>query len=126
MTNEVFKIMQAQIFDGWGTFDVIDSRTNTCVGKIKRKYVMSEFVSDEYFILDPNGQQIGRIAEGVGRGLARKYMPLGGLVPEHVSVEFYGKEVARIISSSRSSEIAGRSTAIGCRRRLIDGHCWAA
>jgi hypothetical protein len=113
MTNEVFKIMQAQIFDGWGTFDVIDSRTNTCVGKIKRKYLMSGFVADEYFILDPNGQQIGRIAEGVGRGLARKYMPLGGLVPEHVAVEFYGQEVARI---NQQFKIIGDSWEVDCNR----------
>ena len=113
MTNEVFKIKQAQIFDGWGTFDVIDSGTNTCVGKIKRKYLMSGLVADEYFILDPNGQQIGRIAEGVGRGLARKYMPLGGLVPEHVAVEFYGQEVARI---NQQFKIIGDSWEVDCNR----------
>ncbi len=113
MGNEVFKIMQAQIFDGWGTFDVIDSRTNVCVGKIKRKYLMSGFVSDEYFILDPNGQQIGRIAEDIGRGLARKYMPLGDLVPEHVALEFYGQEVARI---KQQFKIIGDTWEVDCSR----------
>jgi hypothetical protein len=74
---------------------------------------MSGLVSDEYFILDPNGQQIGRIAEGIGRGLARKYMPLGGLVPEHVSLEFYGQEVARI---NQQFKIIGDSWEVDCSR----------
>jgi len=113
MSTEVFKIHQEQIIDGWGTFAVMDSRTNVCVGKIKRQYLMSGIVSDEYFILDANGQQIGRIAEGIGRGLARKYIPLGGLVPEQVAVEFYGQQVAQI---DQQFKIIGDVWAVDCTR----------
>lgn len=95
MNTEVFKIRQEQIVDVWGTFAIIDSATDACVGKLKRR-AMSQISKDEYLLLDPSGQQIGRVAESSGRGLARKYMPGGGLVPEHVSVEFYGREVAEI------------------------------
>jgi uncharacterized protein YxjI len=95
MSSETFRIKQEQIVDTWGTFDVIDSATEVCVGKMRRR-VKSSVTSDEYLILDPSGQQIGRVVESSGRGLARRYMPGGGLVPEHVAIEFYGKEVAEI------------------------------
>lgn len=126
MSTEVFKIHQEQIFDGWGTFAVIDSRTNLCIGKIKRQYLKSELFADEYFLLDANGQQIGRIAEGTGRGLARKYMPLGGLVPEQVAVEFYGQQVAQIKQQFKIIGDSWRSIATGYRRSSIEGHCWDA
>jgi uncharacterized protein YxjI len=95
MSTEIFKIKQEQIVDMWGTFAIIDSATDVCVGKLKRQ-AMSQIGKDEYLLLDSSGQQIGRVAESSGRGLARKYMPGGGLVPEHVTVEFYGQEVAEI------------------------------
>lgn len=95
MSSEVFRVKQEQIVDTWGTFGVIDSATNVCLGKLRRR-IKSSVTSDEYLILDPFGQQIGRVVESSGRGLARRYMPGGGLVPEHVAVEFYGKEVAEI------------------------------
>ena len=95
MSAEVFRIKQEQIVDMWGTFAIIDSATDICVGKLQRR-AMSQIGKDEYLLLDPNGQQVGRVAESTGRGLARKYMPGGGLVPEHVTVEFNGQEIAEI------------------------------
>lgn len=95
MTAELFRIQQEQIMDMWGTYAVIDSRSNVCVGKVKRS-IMSGLGPDEWYFLDPQGQQVGRIVEGTGRGLARKYIPLGGLIPEHVKLEFYGQQVAEI------------------------------
>lgn len=95
MTAELFRIQQEQILDAWGTFAVIDSATNTVVGKVRRS-ILSGIGADEWHILEPNGQQIGRIIEGTGRGLARKYLPLGGLIPEQVKLEFYGQQVGEI------------------------------
>jgi uncharacterized protein YxjI len=112
MSNELFKIHQEQIVDAWGTFAVIDSATNVCIGKIKRQ-VWSELAVDEYLILDPNGQQIGRIAETSKRGLARKYLPGGGLVPERVYVESYGQEIAEI---KQQFKIVGDAWEIDCCR----------
>ena len=95
MSSELFKIKQEQVVDAWGTFAVIDSATEACVGKLKRKG-MSQISKDEYLLLDPYGQQIGRVAESSGRGLARKWIPGAAIVPEHVGVEFNGREVAQI------------------------------
>lgn len=36
MTTDLFRIQQEQIMDMWGTFAVIDSATNACVGKLRR------------------------------------------------------------------------------------------
>ena len=95
MSTEVFRVKQEQIVDTWGTFGILDSASGVVVGKLRRR-IVSSVAKDEYQILDPSGQQIGRVAESAGRGLTRRYMPGGGLVPEHVAVEFYGKEVAEI------------------------------
>jgi uncharacterized protein YxjI len=112
MSQELFRIMQRQILDVWGTFAVIDSPTNVCVGMIKRS-ISSALLEDEYYILDPNGQQIGRVIERTGRGLARKYVPLGGLIPEQVKVEFYGQQVAEI---KQQFKIIGDIWELDCTR----------
>jgi uncharacterized protein YxjI len=112
MTQELFKIKQQQILDIWGTFAVIDTPTNICVGMIKRS-ISSALLEDEYYILDGRGQQIGRVIERTGRGLARKYVPLGGLIPEQVKVEFYGQQVAEI---KQQFKIIGDIWEVDCTR----------
>jgi hypothetical protein len=96
MSQEIFRIQQDQIMDMWGTFSVIDTSTGACVGKLRREALVSGFYKDQYQLLDPSGRQIGKVAERAGRGLVRKYVPFGNLVPEQVVVEFYGREVAEI------------------------------
>lgn len=112
MTQELFRIKQRQIVDTWGTFAVIDTPTEVCVGMIKRS-ISSAILEDLYYILDPNGQQIGSVIERTGRGLARKYVPLGGLIPEQVKVEFYGQQVAEI---KQQFKIIGDIWEIDCTR----------
>ncbi|MDD1746736.1 MAG: hypothetical protein LUQ16_03135 [Methanomassiliicoccales archaeon] len=95
MTTEVFRIQQENIMDAWGTFAVIDSPTGHVVGKIRRR-ITSNYVWDEFQLLDANGTQFGKIEESAGRGLARKYVPFGGLVPEHVGLEVNGQRICDI------------------------------
>jgi hypothetical protein len=98
MSQELFRIGQQQIMDMWGNFGVIDSHTNAILGYIKRKALMSGFVKDEWDIFNAANQQIGRIYEETGRGLARKYTPfgVGKLIPEKTTLELYGRPVAEI------------------------------
>ncbi len=113
MTNEVFRIKQANIGDAWGTFAVIDSATEACVGKLRRKALKSGLFADEYFILDSMDNQIGRISERAGRATMRRWMPGGGLVPEQVVVEFNGQEVAEI---KQQFKVIGDSWEVDCSR----------
>ena len=96
MNHELFRIAQAQIIDMWGKFDVIDSDTNSPVGYFRRKALKSSFISDEWEIYDKNNQIIGRLAERTGRGLARKYVPGGKLIPEKITMELNGQPVVQI------------------------------
>lgn len=112
MSSELFRIKQEQIMDMWGTFAIIDSTTGVCVGKLRRK-AMSQIGKDEYLLLDYMGQQVGRVAESSGRGLARKYLPGGGLVPEHVFVEFSGQQVAEI---KQQFKVIGDVWEVDCSR----------
>jgi uncharacterized protein YxjI len=112
MTQELFRIKQTQILDIWGTFAVIDTPTNQVVGMIKRS-ISSALLEDEYYILDPYGRQIGKVMERTGRGLARKYVPLGNLIPEQVLVEFYGQTVAEI---KQQFKIIGDIWEVDCSR----------
>lgn len=96
MSQELFRISQAQIIDYWGKFDVIDSTTNIFLGYFRRKGMMSTFVSDEWEIYNIHNQMVGRLIEGTGRGLARKYIPFGKLIPEKITMELNGKPVVQI------------------------------
>jgi uncharacterized protein YxjI len=96
MSQELFRVMQAQIIDVWGKFDVIDTATNIPLGYFRRKGLMSTFISDEWELYNMNNQMIGRIAEGTGRGLARKFIPGGDLIPEKMTMELNGYPVVQI------------------------------
>ncbi len=111
MTQEVFRIKQENIGDAWGTFDIIDSATEMVVGKLRRKALKSGLFADEYFILDPMNNQIGRVAERAGRATARRWLPGGDLVPEHVAVEFNGREVTEI---KQQFKIIGDTWEVDC------------
>jgi uncharacterized protein YxjI len=112
MTRELFWIHQEQVLDAWGTFAVVDTAANVCVGKIRRN-VMSNFLADEYHLLDPFGNAIGRVYEESGRGFLRKYVPMGGLVPERVKVELYGQPVTEIRQQFR---VIGDEWDVDCSR----------
>jgi uncharacterized protein YxjI len=96
MAQELFRIKQAQIIDAWGKFDVIDSATDMLLGYFRRKALKSAFVSDEWELYDMNDQMIGRLEEGTGRGLMRKYVPGGKLIPEKITMKLNGKPVVQI------------------------------
>lgn len=113
MSSELFRIKQEQVMDMWGTFAVIDSPTGAVVGKLRRQALSSGVYKDEYMLLDPYGQAVGRVAERAGRGLARKYVPLGNLVPEQLVVEFNGQQVAEI---KQQFKIIGDIWEVDCSR----------
>lgn len=113
MTTELFRIQQEQVMDMWGTFAVVDSATGTCVGKLRRQALKSGFFKDEYLLLDAYGQAVGKVAERAGRGLARKYIPLGNLVPEQLVIEFQGQQVAEI---KQQFKIIGDIWEVDCSR----------
>jgi uncharacterized protein YxjI len=113
MTSEIFRIKQEQVMDMWGTFAIIDSGTNTVIGKLRRQALTSGVFKDEYLLLDANGNAVGRVAERGGRGLARKYLPGGSLVPEQLVVEFYGQQVAEI---KQQFKVIGDIWEVDCSR----------
>lgn len=113
MSSELFRIKQEQVMDMWGTFAVIDSTTDAVVGKLRRQALSSGFYVDEYMLLDAYGNAVGRVAERSGRGLARKYVPLGNLVPEQLVVEFNGQQVAEI---KQQFKVIGDIWEVDCSR----------
>ncbi len=113
MSSELFRIQQEQVMDMWGTFAVVDSVTGAVVGKIRRQALTSGVFKDEYLLLDAYGNAVGRVAERAGRGLARKYVPLGNLVPEQLVVEFHGQQVAEI---KQQFKVIGDIWEVDCSR----------
>lgn len=113
MSSELFRIQQEQIMDMWGTFAVVDSATEAVVGKIRREALSSGFYKDAYVLLDQYGNAVGKVAERAGRGLARKYVPLGNLVPEQLVVEFGGQQVAEI---KQQFKVIGDIWEVDCSR----------
>jgi len=97
LSDELFKIQQEQIFDAWGSFSIIDSKTNRKLGSIKREWASSAFFKDKYEVYDENNTLIGAIEETSGaRAMARKYLPGGALVPEEMTFSLSGQKVATI------------------------------
>ncbi len=86
MAQELFQIRQTQILDIWGTFAIVDSSTNAILGYIRRRALSSSLVADQWEMRDPYNNLVGEIKESTGRGLARKYVPGGGLIPEKLTM----------------------------------------
>jgi uncharacterized protein YxjI len=96
MSYELFRIQQQQILDVVGNFAVIDSANNVIIGYVQRD-VWSVVGRDTWDIQNAYKQSIGKITEkSLGRALTRKYMPMGGLVPEKMQVELNGQVVAEL------------------------------
>ncbi len=96
MKQELFRIKQQEIIDLWGNFALIDSATEQPIGYIRRKAAKSTFAWDEWEMYDANNQLIGKIEESKGRGLMRKYMPGGKLIPEKMTISLGGRPVAEV------------------------------
>lgn len=96
MARELFQIRQTQILDIWGTFAIVDSATNAILGYILRRALTSSFVADEWKMRDPYNNLVGEIKESTGRGLARKYIPGGGLIPEKLTMTLGGQPIATV------------------------------
>jgi uncharacterized protein YxjI len=112
MQHELFQIRQQQIIDAWGIFSVIDSPTGQVVGQLKRQALKSGFVADEYHLCDANGQPYGRVYEEKGKGLMRKFLPGGDLIPEKVWLEVGGQRLAEI---SQQFKIIGDIWEVNCQ-----------
>ncbi|HYU07391.1 MAG TPA: hypothetical protein VEM77_09475 [Thermoplasmata archaeon] len=96
LAKELFQIRQTQILDIWGTFAIVDSSTNAILGYIRRRALASSLVADEWEMRDPYNNLVGEIKESTGRGLARKYIPGGGLIPEKLTMTLGGQPIATI------------------------------
>ena len=112
MTRELFQVRQQQILDIWGTFAVIDSGSNALLGYVRRRALTSTFVADEWEIRDPANNLVGEIKESTGRGLARKWIPGGSLIPERLTMTLGGLPVAYI---NQQFKIVGDIWEIECQ-----------
>jgi len=95
MSRELFRIQQLNWTDVWGEFAVVDSVANVKVGSIRRKALKS-ILKGEWDLFDPYGRLFGQIKQETGRALMRRFMPMGGLVPDKLTVELNGQTVAVI------------------------------
>ncbi len=95
MNQELFRIKQEGIVDAWGTFAVIDSATNAPLGFVRRR-ALASMIRGEWEVYDGSRQLIGGIHESTGRGLARRMIPGGRMVPQHMTLELGGRPVAQI------------------------------
>lgn len=95
MARELFRIQQLNWTDVWGEFAVVDSATNVKVGSIRRKALKS-LIKGEWDLYDPHQRLFGQIKQETGRALIRRFVPMGQLVPDKLTVELSGQTVATI------------------------------
>jgi hypothetical protein len=90
MAEELLWI-QARNGQDWSvTFDVTDSRTGEPVGALRRRGLKS-MVKEEWIVLGPAGQEIGRIKENHPfSALLRRFIHL---IPQHYHVALNGRKI---------------------------------
>lgn len=95
MTTEVLAIRTQSILDIAGTYDVQDTTTGERVGALRRKGLKS-FLRDEWLVLDPSGQEIGKIVEDSQvKALVRRFIDAAAyFMPQKYHVEMAGQTVA--------------------------------
>lgn len=95
MTQELFRIQQTNWSDAWGQFAIIDSASGLAVGHVRRK-ALASIVRSEWEMYNAANQLVGGIYEKAGRGLARRFVPMGALIPQKMEVTLQGQTVATI------------------------------
>lgn len=74
-TQEVLRIAARQILDFSAAYDVIDSASGQKLGAFKRKGLASSFVRDEWVLMGPNDEELGKVIEdNVFMALLRRYV----------------------------------------------------
>ena len=95
MAQELFRIQQTNWTDAWGNFAVIDSATNTTVGYVRRKAIMSA-IRDEWELYDPWQRLIGGIYQSGGNAFLQRFVPGGSLAPSDMTITLNGQPIAKI------------------------------
>lgn len=95
MQRELLVIKARSVIDFGATYDVVDPVSNENVGSLRRKGLKS-ILKDEWLILDPAGQEIGKITEdSTFKALVRRFVDMAALLmPQAYTVEASGQKVA--------------------------------
>lgn len=90
--QELLTIKARQVMDFGATYDITDSASGERVGSLQRKALKS-ILRDEWWILGPDGAQIGRAMEdSMALAMIRRF--LSNLVPQSYDVELHGQKKA--------------------------------
>jgi uncharacterized protein YxjI len=95
MAHELFRIQQTNWSDAWGQFAIIDSASGQAVGHVRRK-ALASLIRSEWEMYNAASQLVGGIYEKTGRALARRFVPMGALIPTKLEVTLQGQIVATI------------------------------
>lgn len=91
MNEELFRIKQENILDFSGTFEIIESSTNRTIGFLKRKGFKS-ILKDEWILMDPNRQEIGRVKEDSAvMAVMRRYVL--SMIPYKYKIYLGGRQI---------------------------------
>lgn len=95
MATEVLQIRTQSVWDISGTYQVVDTLEGITVGGLRRRGMKSMF-KDEWLILDPDGQEIGKIVEDSAwkATLRRLHDGLASLMPQGFHATIGGSPVA--------------------------------
>lgn len=92
MSEEVLIAKTKEIIDFSATYDIIDPKTNTKIGAVKRKGWKS-LLKDEWIIMDKENIEIGFVKEdNMAMALLRQFLP-GWLLPKKFLLSVGGTQV---------------------------------
>lgn len=91
-SRPLLQIETQQVLDFGSTYMVTDLTTNETIGGLRRKGFKS-MIRDEWAIVDPQQQEVGKLQED-SNALLRRVIPLANLVPQTYHVEYQGQNLA--------------------------------
>jgi hypothetical protein len=82
MTEERLVITARKAIDFSSAYDIVDSKSGTKVGALKRKGLKS-ILRDSWLVMDENDNDIGSLTEdSAAMAMVRRFLPLGNLIPQ--------------------------------------------
>ena len=95
MSEERLVITARKVIDFSGAYDVVDSKSGTKLGALRRKGFKS-ILRDSWQVLDENDEDVGSLQEdSASMALVRRFLPygLGGLFPQKFQMKAHDSDV---------------------------------
>lgn len=92
MSEERLAIAARKVIDFSAAYDVVESKSGTKIGALKRKGFKS-ILRDSWIVMDENDNEVGGVVEdSASMAMVRRFLPFGNLVPQKFHMKAHGSD----------------------------------